>query len=186
MINLYAVLMGKEEVCEQCSLEISYIAVAFCWQCKEFICDDCVKFHSRMKRFLDHEVCTISELKEGRAKEIFRSYQQVYPLVCNIHNEPMRINCCECKHLVYIDCFLFDHAHHKHEYVKKVTFPTVALEACDVKVGIKQLPSLCMIHNELMKFYCYDCKHLICRFCILYDHHSHRYEVVKRAVPAVK
>ena len=36
------------------------------------------------------------------------------------------------------------------------------------------------------KLYCYDCKHLICRDCLLDDHAGHKYEFVKKAAPAIK
>ena len=37
-----------------------------------------------------------------------------------------------------------------------------------------------------MKIYCYDCKHLICRDCVLDDHAGHKYEFVIKAAPAIK
>ena len=58
--------------------------------------------------------------------------------------------------------------------------------------GAKQIlvpqppPPMCKVHEELMKIYCYDCKHLICRDCLLDDHAGHKYEFVKKATPAIK
>ena len=58
--------------------------------------------------------------------------------------------------------------------------------------GAKQIlvqqapPPVCKVHEELMKIYCYDCKHLICRDCLLDDHAGHKYEFMKKAVPAIK
>ena len=58
--------------------------------------------------------------------------------------------------------------------------------------GAKQIlipqapPPMCKVHEEQMKIYCYDCKHLICRDCLLDDHAGHKYEFVKKAVPAIK
>ena len=58
---------GKlEAVCEMCS---GAKAEAFCRQCTEFICNGCVKSHSKMKVFEGHKVVTLQELKEGRAKD---------------------------------------------------------------------------------------------------------------------
>ena len=30
-------------------------------------------------------------------------------------------------------------------------------------------PSMCKDHDEQLKIYCFDCNHLICRDCVLYD-----------------
>ena len=62
--------MGKvqgemEAVCEMCSRAK---AEAFCRQCAEFICNDCVKLHGVLKMFTGHKVVTLQELKEGGAK----------------------------------------------------------------------------------------------------------------------
>ena len=55
------------------------------------------------------------------------------------------------------------------------------------KIPVKQAPPpKCKIHDEQKKIYCYDCKHLICRDCLLDDHTGHKYEFVKKAAPAIK
>ena len=56
-------VQGKmEAVCEMCSRAK---AEAFCRQCTEFICNDCVKLHGVLKVFAGHKVVTLQELKEG-------------------------------------------------------------------------------------------------------------------------
>ena len=45
-------------------------AEAFCRQCTEFICNDCVKLHSVLKMFTGHKIVTLQELKEGGVKTI--------------------------------------------------------------------------------------------------------------------
>ena len=56
-----------------------------------------------------------------------------------------------------------------------------------VKIPVKQAPPpTCKVHDEQMKIYCYECKHLICRDCVIDDHAGHKYEFVKKATPAVK
>ena len=118
MVELHAKMEkahGKVEVmCEQCS---ESKAVAFCRQCTEFICDDCVKIHKKLKVFTDHKVTTLEELKEGGAKQIF--LKQAPPLMCKSHDEQMKIYCYRCKHLICRDCVLDDHAGHKYDFVKK-------------------------------------------------------------------
>ena len=47
-------------------------------------------------------------------------------------------------------------------------------------------PSICKVHEEQARLYCFDCKTLICRDCIVIDHKDHKYEFVKKASPMVK
>ena len=47
-------------------------------------------------------------------------------------------------------------------------------------------PLMCKVHEEQAKIYCYDCKTLICRDCVVKDHRDHEYEFVKKAAPETK
>ena len=47
-------------------------------------------------------------------------------------------------------------------------------------------PPTCKVHEEQAKIYCYDCKSLICRDCVVKDHKEHEYEFVKKAAPQTK
>jgi DNA-binding beta-propeller fold protein YncE len=48
-------------------------------------------------------------------------------------------------------------------------------------------PPMCKVHEEQAKIYCYDCKILICRDCVIdEDHKGHEYEFVKKAVPKIQ
>ena len=106
---------GKvETICEMCSREK---AEAFCRQCAEFICNDCVRSHKNMKVFASHKVVTIEELKEGGAKAI--PVKEAPPSMCTDHDEQLKIFCFDCNHLICRDCIIYDHAGHKSEFVKK-------------------------------------------------------------------
>ena len=111
--------MGKaqgkmEAICEMCSRAK---AEAFCRQCTEFICNDCVKLHGILKVFAGHKVVTLQELKEGGAKVI--PLKEAPPSMCQVHDEQLKIYCFDCNHLICRDCVLYDHAGHKSEFVKK-------------------------------------------------------------------
>ena len=106
---------GKvEAICELCS---GAKVEAFCRQCAEFICNDCVRSHRKMKTFAAHRVVTLQELKEGGAKAI--SLKEAPPPVCEDHNEQLKIYCFDCNHLICRDCVISDHAGHKFEFVNK-------------------------------------------------------------------
>ncbi len=80
---------GKVEAkCEGCS---GGKAEAFCRQCTQFICAECVTIHKKLRIFAGHKTVTLDELKEGGALEIV---VQESPLqMCKIHDEPMKIYC---------------------------------------------------------------------------------------------
>ena len=106
---------GKvEAMCELCSRAK---VEAFCRQCAEFICSDCVRSHTRMKTFATHKVVTLQELKEGGAKAI--PLKEAPPSMCKDHDEQLKIYCFDCNHLICRDCIIRDHAGHKFEFVKK-------------------------------------------------------------------
>ena len=105
---------GKVEAkCEMCSGDR---AKAFCRQCTQFICDECVKQHHRMKVFLGHKIVSLDELKEG-TKEIIMEESPLQ--VCKEHDEAMKIYCFDCNCLICLCCTIEDHSGHHHKFVKK-------------------------------------------------------------------
>ena len=103
-----------ETVCEQCARGK---AVAFCRQCAEFICEDCVCSHLKLKVFAGHEVSSLADLKRGGTKDI--SLKESLLPNCPEHDELMKIFCFDCNCLVCRDCILYDHQKHKSDFVKK-------------------------------------------------------------------
>ena len=124
---------GKvEALCELCT---GNKATAFCRQCAEFICNKCTKAHHRMKTFAGHKVATLEELKEGGAKI---PVKQAPPPICKIHEEPKKLYCYDCKHLICRDCVIDDHAGHKYEFVKKAA-PAIKQKLAERLVPLKEV-----------------------------------------------
>ena len=130
---------GKVEApCEQCRGGVS---VAFCRQCAEFICADCVKSHQKMKVFSGHKVVTLEELKKGGAKQILVSKPP--PPKCPIHDEPMKAYCFDCSSLICRDCIAINHAGHKSEFTK-VAAPETKKQLAEHLEPLKEVQaSLC-------------------------------------------
>ena len=106
---------GKvEALCEQCAREKS---VAFCRQCAEFICGDCVQSHKNLKVFAGHVVASLEDLKKGGVKNI--PLKEAPAAACGDHGEPMILFCFDCEHLICRDCTIIEHKEHKFEFVKK-------------------------------------------------------------------
>ena len=48
------------------------------------------------------------------------------------------------------------------------------------------LPPKCPEHDKTMKIFCFDCNHLICRDCLLYDHREHTSNFLKKCATEVR
>ena len=106
---------GKmEAVCEQCAGEKS---VAFCRQCAEFICPDCVRSHQKMKAFTGHVVTSLEDLKSGGTKNM--PLKEAPPLKCPDHDQVIKIFCFDCDRLICRDCTIIDHNGHNFNFLKK-------------------------------------------------------------------
>ena len=92
--------------CENCSQDT---AESFCQQCSEFICEQCVLSHQRMKTFCGHKILSLEE-----AKAVVGSDPTVSK--CETHNEEVKIYCFECNSFICRDCAIKDHNGHRHEY----------------------------------------------------------------------
>ena len=107
---------GKiEAVCEQCV--VGGKSVAFCRQCAEFICADCMRSHQLMKAFTGHVVASLEDLKRGGAKNI--PLKVAPPLKCPDHDKSLKIFCFDCDCLICRDCTIIDHNGHNFNFLKK-------------------------------------------------------------------
>ena len=91
-------------------------AEAFCRQCAVFICKECIKQHKRMKAFASHEVDSLEDLKQGRAREIAVKEPPIKK--CHTHEEPLMIYCFDCNSLICRDCTVTAHRDHNFEFSK--------------------------------------------------------------------
>ena len=93
-----------------------------------------------------------------------------------------------CRQCAEFICDKCTEAHHRMKTFAGHKVATLEeLKEGGAKIAVKQAPPpKCKIHREQVKIYCYDCKHLICRDCVLDDHAGHKYEFVIKAAPAIK
>ena len=112
--NLSKVHGKVEAMCESCSGDK---AEAFCRQCEEFICAECVRLHQKLKIFAGHKTVSLDELKQGGAKDIV--VPEASLKMCEKHDEQMKIYCFDCSSLICRDCIIKDHNGHNHEFIKE-------------------------------------------------------------------
>ena len=136
-------LNGKQTTpCDSCS---DSKAAAFCQQCMEFICSDCVVSHRKMKvKFAGHKIFSFEELKDSENSLLPMSQPSSAPLPvrCKIHDEDCKLYCFDCSSLICRDCIVIDHSQHRYDFVKK--------SAAIYRQGIsKDLGPLTKLHSEL-------------------------------------
>ena len=108
---------GKmEAVCEQCV--VGGKSVAFCRQCAEFICSDCVRTHLNSKVFAGHMVASLEDLKKGGPKH-GPLMEEAQLLKCPDHDQVIKIFCFDCGRLICRDCTIIDHNGHNFNFLKK-------------------------------------------------------------------
>ena len=110
-------VQGKVEVmCEECTKSRDK-AEAFCRQCAVFICRECTRQHKRMKSFSSHEVVSLKDLKQGRARGI--ATKEPPTKKCDVHEEPLIIFCSDCNLLICHLCTVKTHRSHDFEFCKE-------------------------------------------------------------------
>ena len=128
--NYYALerVHGKVEVkCEVCA-DSADTAEALCRQCAAFICKRCVESHKRMKMFASHEVASLEDLKQGRARQIV--VKEPPTKKCDLHEEPLTVFCFDCSSLICRDCTVKIHKDHSFEF-SKVAAPSIKKNLLD-------------------------------------------------------
>ena len=96
--------------CEGCT-DSGDKAKAFCHQCAEFLCKECVESHNTMKMFASHEVVSLYDLKQGRAREI--AVKEPSTNKCHIHKEPLNIYCFDCDMPICHHCIQKEQRNHR-------------------------------------------------------------------------
>ncbi len=93
-------------VCEQC--DDSNKPVAYCHTCSDYLCDECLRAHKRLKAVRDHKTVNITP---GKALDIEPQAKKSY--LCNVHPEkPLELYCKSCKSLACLLCFVGLHNGH--------------------------------------------------------------------------
>ena len=125
---------GKvEALCEQCAGEKS---VAFCRQCAEFICGDCVAIHKKIRVLAGHVVASLEDLKKGGVKNI--PLKEVPARKCEEHDKTLKLFCFDCERLICRDCTIIEHKEHKFEFVKKCA-PEDRRRLCESLVPLQEV-----------------------------------------------
>ena len=94
--------------------------------------------------------------------------------------------CRQCTYFICSDC-VKSHSKMKVFAGHKVVTLQELKEGGAKEIPLKEAPpSMCKVHDEQLKIFCFDCNHLICRDCVIRDHAGHKFEFVKKSAPRYK
>lgn len=99
-------------VCEMCTKD--HMASHRCFDCSDFICEDCVKLHSKLKPFKSHSVVEIEWLLTEEIKNLGLSYASNHCQFAGHNKEQLKLHCADpsCMKNVCILCAISTHKDH--------------------------------------------------------------------------
>ncbi|XP_067000025.2 E3 ubiquitin-protein ligase TRIM33 [Anabrus simplex] len=101
-------------------------ATSWCVECSEYICDNCVQAHQRLKITKEHTI----KSKEEAEHDNQASASSTIPksLYCSVHRqERLSLFCETCDKLTCRDCQLTDHRDHKYKFIHEIASETRAM-----------------------------------------------------------
>lgn len=105
--------------CSSCSDDAN--ATSWCVDCSEYICDNCVQAHQRLKITKDHTI----KPKEEATTETQNNSNSNKSLMCSVHpQEKLSLFCETCDKLTCRDCQLADHRDHKYKFAHEIATET--------------------------------------------------------------
>lgn len=96
------------QVCENCTEGIT--AEYQCTECHNLLCEECVQAHKRTRLTKSHQILTLIEVASGKFVAEIRERQK---LMCDEHDETMKIFCTDCKLTICCNCKVTRHNDHK-------------------------------------------------------------------------
>ncbi|XP_026673288.1 E3 ubiquitin-protein ligase TRIM33-like [Ceratina calcarata] len=113
----------EEKKCTSCHDNAT--ATSWCVECEEFICQNCVMAHQRLKITKDHTIKPKDEVANDR--DNVKKNEKKIPgyLFCTIHShEQLSLFCQTCDKLTCRDCQLSEHRDHKYKFIHEIAAET--------------------------------------------------------------
>ncbi|XP_066591209.1 E3 ubiquitin-protein ligase TRIM33 isoform X3 [Prorops nasuta] len=100
-------------------------ATSWCVECEEFICQNCVMAHQRLKITKDHTIKPKDEVSSETDNAKKQNKKTGGYLFCTIHtHEQLSLFCQSCDRLTCRDCQLSEHRNHKYKFIHEIAAET--------------------------------------------------------------
>ncbi|XP_019639721.1 PREDICTED: E3 ubiquitin-protein ligase TRIM71-like [Branchiostoma belcheri] len=104
---------GESLVCGSCEAKSG--AESFCTECGDFLCDECVAIHRRIKLAKGHQVIGVEQLRSAESEAVNIKPRLLPP--CRLHSqETLKLFCVDCSEAICQLCTVLSHKDHKYEY----------------------------------------------------------------------
>lgn len=126
----------KEEIHKCTACDENEEASSFCLDCREWLCDQCVFAHKRVRITKDHSISPKGELKKDDEPPVTKGQKSMF---CRTHkHEPLKLFCETCDKLTCRDCQLLEHKDHRYQFMNEaITKQREILQHVVVKVKQK-------------------------------------------------
>ena len=130
-------------LCDQC--EERSKAVSYCSTCSEYLCEECLRAHKRLKAYRSHEtVSTASKSFSATKHQSKKSYN------CIVHpNEWLKLYCKTCSTLACLHCFVSSHNGHD---VGSIDSKTRKVVEASIRDLVKETDSKLTEFEENLKY----------------------------------
>ena len=131
---------SEKNICEFCTT--GDIAIGYCGECREYLCQYCWDVHKRSKMFLKHKVLFAKEVSLSKAPAVIRQ-----PAICVHHPEyKIEVYCRTCVSLVCCKCILgLGHKGHENVLIEEANE--------EVKEKIQSLSVDALLKESRFEFY---------------------------------
>ena len=90
-------------------------AATKCLDCNLYYCEECTVTHKTQRVTKNHKLATLTELKEGGAKQLERKRY------CSDHEgEELKLYCRTCQEVICRDCAIVTHKQHDYTFIKNI------------------------------------------------------------------
>ncbi|XP_076115434.1 transcription intermediary factor 1-alpha-like isoform X2 [Mytilus galloprovincialis] len=104
-------------ICTGCEESQNVKATSFCNECQEYLCNECVFAHKRVRITKDH---TIVPKDEGKKDDDSPDNSTQKMINCQTHkHEQLKLFCETCEKLTCRDCQLLEHKDHKYQFLQE-------------------------------------------------------------------
>lgn len=113
---------GMEEKAHTCTAcEENQDASSFCTECMEWLCEQCVQAHRRVRVTKDHLIQAKEKVEaQGNGHSSLPGKDRL--MACKLHQpEPLKLYCETCDTLTCRDCQLLEHKEHKYQFVHEAS-----------------------------------------------------------------
>lgn len=106
-----------EQICTGCEESQNAKATSFCNDCHEYLCDECVFAHKRVRMTKDHTIVPKDDVKKDEDIPDTSKQKMMY---CTTHKqEALKLFCETCDKLTCRDCQLLEHKDHKYQFLQE-------------------------------------------------------------------